>query len=47
MDTYFEYKLWADFYAPMIFLIAFISIWLFIGFCRLIEWLKDKWNNKK
>ena len=46
METYFEYKLWTDFYVPMILLGAFIIVWVFIGFCKFIQYLKDKRNER-
>lgn len=47
MEQYFEYKLWANFYVPMILLIAFIVVWVFIGLCKIIQYIKDKWNKRR
>lgn len=47
MEQYFEYKIWVDFYIPVILLGIFIAVWLFIGMCKFFEWLKDKIKNNK
>lgn len=47
MDTYFQYKMWTDFYIPAIFGLVSIGIFLFVGFCKFIVYLMNKRKETK
>lgn len=47
MDTYFQYKMWTDFYIPAIFGLVAIGIFLFVGFCKFITYLMNKRKETK